>query len=185
VATLQVRWLHQARVGCPWRLRHPDQRAYGKGRIPIRKEQPWRLSCPTLLSPGPPGVGSHGIMTRRIGGSERTSTSAITELSPPRTWAIHGIDGPIRADVAVTVEPRQDGTQSHVTIQLDFSGSGMGQVILPMVIRQARKEVPQSCLTLKNRLESYLSRPRRCTWPGSALAAPGSCPTGRPGQPTW
>jgi uncharacterized protein YndB with AHSA1/START domain len=125
---------------------------------------------------GPPGIGSHCIMTRRIGGSERTSTSVITELSPPRTWAIHGIDGPIRADVAVTVEPRQDGTQSHVTIQLDFSGSGMGKVILPMVVRQARKEVPQSCQNLKNRLESHLSSPRvdwrrRSARAGSALPA--------------
>ena len=78
----------------------------------------------------------------------------ITELNAPRTWAIHGIDGSIRADVTVTVEPRQDGTQSHVTIGLDFSGSGMGKMILPMVVRQARREVPESCQKLKNRLES-------------------------------
>jgi uncharacterized protein YndB with AHSA1/START domain len=103
---------------------------------------------------GPPEVGYHCVMTRQIGGAERTSTSVITELSSPRTWAIHGIDGSVRADVTVTVEPRQDGTQSHVTIGLDFSGSGMGRMILPMVIRQARKEVPESCRKLKNRLEN-------------------------------
>lgn len=102
---------------------------------------------------GPPGVGSKCTMTRRIGGSERTSTSEITEIAPPRTWTIHGIDGPIRADVNVTVEPRQDGGQSHVTIQLDFQGYGIGKIIMPMVVRQARKEAPQSCQNLKNRLE--------------------------------
>ena len=103
---------------------------------------------------GPPEVGYHCVMTRQIGGAERTSTSVITELSPPRTWAIHGIDGSIRADVTVTVEPRRGGTQSHVTIGLDFSGSGMGKMILPMVVRQARKEVPESCRKLKHRLEN-------------------------------
>jgi uncharacterized protein YndB with AHSA1/START domain len=103
---------------------------------------------------GPPGVGSKCTMTRLIGGSERTMTSEITEISPPRTWAIRGIDGPVRANVKVTVEPRQGGEQSHVTIQLDFQGHGMGKMLLPMVVRQASKEAAQSCQDLKTRLES-------------------------------
>lgn len=102
---------------------------------------------------GPPSVGSKCVMTRKIGGSERTSTSEITEILPPKTWAIHGIDGPIRADVKVSVEPQHDGSQSRVTIQLDFHGYGIGKMIVPMVIRQARKEVPQSCQNLRKRLE--------------------------------
>ena len=102
---------------------------------------------------GPPAVGSKCVMTRQIGGSERTSTSQITEMSPPTSWAIHGIDGPIRANVSVSVKPRHDGEQSHVTIQLDFLGHGIGKMILPAVIRQARKEVPESCQKLKQRLE--------------------------------
>ncbi len=44
----------------------------------------------------PQAVGSRCVMTRRIGGSDRTSTSEITELSP------------------------------HVTIQVDFRGQGTG-----------------------------------------------------------
>ncbi len=103
---------------------------------------------------GPPAVGSLCIMTRRIGGSDRTSTSEITELSPPRRWAIRGIDGPIRANVTVTVDPRQDGTQAHVAIQLDFLGYGMGKLIVPVVVREARKEVPESVQKLKSRLEA-------------------------------
>ena len=106
---------------------------------------------------GAPAVGTRCMMTRRIGGSERTSTSEITEISPPATWAIRGIDGPIRAVVRVTVEPRGDGEQSHVSISLDFSGHGIGKMLLPMVVRQARKEVPQSCQKLKQRLEDGAS----------------------------
>jgi uncharacterized protein YndB with AHSA1/START domain len=103
---------------------------------------------------GPPAVGSLCIMTRRIGGSDRTSTSEITELSPPRAWAIRGMDGPIRANVTVTVDPRQDGTQAHVAISLDFHGYGIGMLIVALVVREARKEVPESCQKLKARLES-------------------------------
>jgi Polyketide cyclase / dehydrase and lipid transport len=103
---------------------------------------------------GVPSVGSRCIMTRRIGGSERTSTSETTEILPPRTWTIRGIDGPIRANVHVTVESRQDGEQSHVTIHLDFHGSGIGKMLVPMVVRQARKEVPRSCQNLKKLLEN-------------------------------
>jgi hypothetical protein len=102
---------------------------------------------------GPQEVGSRCVMTRRIGGSDRTTTSEITELSPPRTWTIRGIDGPIRADIAVAVDPRQDGTQAHVTIQVDFRAYGMGKLVMPVVVREARKEVPESCELLKSRLE--------------------------------
>lgn len=103
---------------------------------------------------GPAAVGSSCVMTRRIGGTERTTTSEITEMSPPRTWSIHGLDGPIRADVSVTVDPFGDGQASHLTIRLDFHGHGFGKVLLPMVVRQARKEVPRSCQNLKQRLEA-------------------------------
>jgi len=59
-----------------------------------------------------PRVGSLCTMTRRIGGAERTSTSELTECEPPRRWAVHGIDGPIRADVPVTVDPSDDGARA-------------------------------------------------------------------------
>jgi uncharacterized protein YndB with AHSA1/START domain len=103
---------------------------------------------------GGQAVGSRCVMTRRIGGRDRTSTSEITQLSPPRTWAIHGIDGPIRADITVTVDPRQEGSRSHVAIQLDFRGYGIGKLIVPVVIPEARKEALESVQKLKSRLES-------------------------------
>jgi carbon monoxide dehydrogenase subunit G len=103
---------------------------------------------------GAPAVGSLCIMTRRIGGSDRTSTSEITELSPPRRWAIRGIDGPIRANVTVTVAPHQADEGAHVAIEVDFQGYGMGKMILPVVVREARKEVPESVQKLKAQLEA-------------------------------
>ena len=107
-----------------------------------------------LEDDGPQTVGARCVMTRRVGGSNRTSISEVTQLSPPRAWAVRGIDGPVRADVAVTVETRQDGAASHVTIEVDFRSYGMGKLILPLVTKQASKEVPDSCQKLKSRLES-------------------------------
>jgi hypothetical protein len=45
---------------------------------------------------------------RRIGGSERPATSELVRLDPPQTWAVPGIDGPIRAHVDLSVEPLTD-----------------------------------------------------------------------------
>jgi hypothetical protein len=117
----------------------------------------WQEGVVSGATEGPGGVGSLCTMTRKIGGSERTSMSKITEYEPPRRWAIEGIDGPIRADVRVLVDPVSRGggsaELSRVTISLDFHGHGFGKLIAPMVRSQARKEVPESCQKLKARLE--------------------------------
>lgn len=101
-----------------------------------------------------PSVGSKCTTTRRIGGGTREATSEITKMDPPRSWAIHGIDGPIRAIVNVTVEPRNGSAQSRVTIELDFEGYGIGKLLVSLVVRrQARHEMPANCRKLKERLE--------------------------------
>ena len=105
-----------------------------------------------------PAVGSKCTTTRRIGGSERPSTSEITKLDPPTSWAVHGIDGPIRATVNVTVEPLNASDQSRVTIELEFEGHGIGKLLVPLVVRrQARNEMPANLRRLKERLEARAS----------------------------
>jgi uncharacterized protein YndB with AHSA1/START domain len=102
-----------------------------------------------------PVVGSKCTTTRKIGGAERASTSQITENSPPRSWAVRGIDGPIRAIVRVTVEPLDKPVRSRVTIALDFEGHGIGKLLVPLVVRrEARKEMPANLKRLRERLES-------------------------------
>jgi uncharacterized protein YndB with AHSA1/START domain len=102
-----------------------------------------------------PAVGSKCVTTRRIGGTERQSTSEVTELELPTRWAVHGIDGPIRAIVNVTVEPLDGSAQSRVTIELDFEGHGIGRLLVPLVVRrQARSEMPLNCRRLKQRIEA-------------------------------
>jgi uncharacterized protein YndB with AHSA1/START domain len=106
------------------------------------------------MDDGALGVGSRCTTTRRIGGAAREVTSDVTEFVPPHRWAVHGIDGPIRATVHVTVEPLDGSAQSRVTIAVDFEGHGIGKLLVPLVVRrQAAKEMPKNLAKLKARLE--------------------------------
>ena len=79
----------------------------------------------------------------------------VAQLTPPRSWAIRGVDSPVRGSVDGTVEPIGEGDRSRVTIKLDFEGRGLGKVLVPLVVRRmAQKELPQNLQTLKQRLET-------------------------------
>jgi uncharacterized membrane protein len=107
-----------------------------------------------LKEPGPPTVGAHCQMVRRIGGADRPSTSVLTKVDPPTAWAVRGIDGPIRAQVDVAVHPLDDN-RTRVTIDVDFEGHGIGKVLVPLVVkRQAAKEMPSNLERLKERVEA-------------------------------
>ena len=103
---------------------------------------------------GPTGVGTKATETRRMGGREQTMSYEVTEHSPPSSFAFRGVDGPIRVAGKGTIEPVGDGSSSRVTIELDFTGHGLGKLMLPMVRSQARKQVPRDQQRLKERLES-------------------------------
>ena len=108
-----------------------------------------------LQGDGPPGAGKRVTQTRRMGKSERTMTAELTEFTPPRAWAGHGIDGPVRAQFKGTVEPLENGARSRVTVELDFKGHGIGVLLVPLVVRrQAQRELPKNMQNLKERLES-------------------------------
>jgi uncharacterized protein YndB with AHSA1/START domain len=103
---------------------------------------------------GAPAVGAKCVTTRRIGGANRPSTSELTHIDPPKTWGVHGIDGPIRATVEVLVEPLT-GSRSRLTISVDFTGTGIGKILVPLMVRrEARKEMPANMAALKKRVEA-------------------------------
>ena len=111
---------------------------------------------------GLPGVGSRFITTRRLGGAERTMTQEITELDPPRRWVVRGVDGPMRPNADLTVEPLDGGTRSRVTIALDFEGHGFGKLLpLDVIRRMAAKGGARSYQNLKERLEQGHVSPTR------------------------
>jgi hypothetical protein len=101
----------------------------------------------------PLAVGAKCVMVRRIGGSDRASTSELVRFDPPRTWGVRGTDGPIRAAVDVQVEPVTD-SRSRLTISVDFTGYGIGKILVPLMVRrEARKEMPQNMAALKRLIE--------------------------------
>ena len=107
-----------------------------------------------VVGNGPPGAGTRASVTRRIGPLARTMTAEL-ELSPPTSWAVRGVDGPIRGNVKGTIAPLDDGARAHVTIKLELVGYGIGKLLVPLVARpQARKELPTNLRNLKERLES-------------------------------
>ena len=99
-------------------------------------------------------MGAKCVTTRRIGGANRPSTSELTHVDPPRAWGVRGTDGPIRAAVDVLVEPLA-GSRSRLTISVDFTGHGIGKILVPLVVRrEARKEMPDNMAALKRRMEA-------------------------------
>jgi uncharacterized protein YndB with AHSA1/START domain len=107
----------------------------------------------------PPGLGSRAVVTRKAGPRTLARTEEITELNPPRTWAVRGAGGPLTATAKGTIEPLDNGDRSRVTIALDFEAHGIGKLLLPLVRRQARKQLPRNEQQLKEALERQTSRP--------------------------
>jgi uncharacterized protein YndB with AHSA1/START domain len=106
-----------------------------------------------LEADGSPSVDDHCVTVRRIGFANRPSTSELVRIDPPRVWRVHGIDGPIRAIVQVTVASLA-ADRSRLTISIDFEGHGIGALLVPMIVRrQARSEMPTNITKLKARLE--------------------------------
>jgi uncharacterized membrane protein len=103
---------------------------------------------------GPTRVGSRAVDTRKVPGGPRKVTYEITEHDPPRRASFRGLDGPVRPEGTVTVEPVGDGSSSKVTLQMDLKGYGLGKLIAPLARRDARKQVPKDQARLKERLES-------------------------------
>ena len=103
---------------------------------------------------GPTRVGSRATEMRRVPGGAREFTYEVTEHDPPRRVSFLGVSGPVRPVGTVTVEPVGDGSRSRVTIQLELKGHGLGVLIAPLAMREARKRVPEDQARLKERLES-------------------------------
>jgi uncharacterized protein YndB with AHSA1/START domain len=106
----------------------------------------------------PPGLGSRAVVTRRIGPRELPRTEEITELNPPRSWAVRGAGGPLTAIAKGTIEPLDGGERSRVTIAIEFEGHGIGKILVPLVSRQARKQLPRNEQKLREILERSVSR---------------------------
>jgi hypothetical protein len=108
-----------------------------------------------LEGSGPLSAGSRVEVTRRMGPREQPTMNEMAELNPPKSWAVRGLDGPIRGNAEGTVEPLGDGDRSRVTIALELEGHGIGKLLLPLLVRrQVQAEMPRNMAKLKERLEA-------------------------------
>jgi len=108
----------------------------------MRGSAPEALSVVSVRREGdaPLAVGSRVMVSRRVGPRELPGTEEITELNPPRSWAVRGVGGSVIAIAKGTIEPLDDGERSRVTIALDFETHGIGKLLVPLIIRwQARR----------------------------------------------
>lgn len=120
-----------------------------------RKLPEWQESVVSAqCSDMPVRVGTKAVVTRRVGRREMSMSSEIAALDPPISWAIRGIDGPVRGNVNGSVESLENGARSRVTIALELQGHGIGKLLVPLLVRrQAQKELPRNLEKLKERLE--------------------------------
>ena len=121
----------------------------------LEKHSEWQadLIGSKLETDGPIGVGTRVCDTRKVPGGPREMTYEITEHDPPRKSSWRGLDGPVRADGSVIVEPVGDGSSSRVTVELNLRGHGIGMLFAPIARMQARKQVPKNQAKLKEILE--------------------------------
>jgi uncharacterized protein YndB with AHSA1/START domain len=132
----------------------PAAEVFAYATDPVRFSE-WQQGVVDGHMDGPPDTaGARCMMTRRIGGANRTSTSELVHVDPPRSWRVEGRDGPVRAAVDVLVEPVTDA-RSRLTIAVDFTGHGIGRLLVPLMVRpEARKEMPGNMAALKQRMEA-------------------------------
>jgi uncharacterized protein YndB with AHSA1/START domain len=101
----------------------------------------------------PLAVGTRAVVTRRVGPRHLARTEEITELNPSRTWVVRGTGGSLTAIARGTIEPLDHGERSRVAIALDFEAHGLARLLVPLLRRQARKQLPKNEQQLKSMLE--------------------------------
>lgn len=107
-----------------------------------------------VVSTTPEGVGTQVRETRVIQGTERTFTWEVTDFDPGRRYGYHGIDGPVRPRVMLTLAPVDGGASTRVDTEISFEGVGIGKVFARLASRGAGKEVGLDGEHLKSRLEA-------------------------------
>jgi uncharacterized protein YndB with AHSA1/START domain len=114
----------------------------------------WQASVVSARRDTPLAVGSRAVVTRRVGPRALRTTEEIVELSPPRTWAVRGVGGlRVTAIAKGAIEPLDGGKRSRLTIALEFEAHGIGRLLVPLIVRQARRQLPRNGQQLKEVLE--------------------------------
>jgi len=105
-----------------------------------------------LVDGGEVRKGARMVESRNVLGKELRTTLEISELEPPRVFALHALDGPAPFDVRHELEAAGAGTRLRVTVEGDpafLPGFASG-----LVARRLEKQVRKDFERLKQVLES-------------------------------
>lgn len=97
-------------------------------------------------------VGTVVHETRRTAAGRQSVRYEVTELAPGRSFTFRGGGGPVRVAARIYVEPLGEG-RCRVSAAFDFAAGLSGKLFLPLVRREAQRELPEDQARLKARLE--------------------------------
>lgn len=115
----------------------------------------WQTDVVSVEWEGAGGLlGSRFTTKRRVPGGMQSYVQEVTQLAPFRTWAVKGVEGTLRPNASVDIEPIDSGMRSRVTFTLSYSASGAGRLLVPLVERATPRQANRSYQRLKQILES-------------------------------
>jgi hypothetical protein len=113
----------------------------------------WQEGVVSVRPDGDGQRGSRAVVNRRAGPRTLARIEELTELNPPTSWTVRGVGGRLTAIARGAIEPLENGHRSRVTITLEFQAYAVGKLLLSVVRRQARRQLPTNARRLKELLE--------------------------------
>jgi uncharacterized protein YndB with AHSA1/START domain len=111
----------------------------------------WMPKVNEVIVDGPMGLGTHGTEIRSFLGRTMKMEWEVIEYEPYCKVTFHYQSGPLPAIATFTFEKVSDGTR--VACQTNIEGRGIFRLLMPMVVREAKKEDETNFSNLKRVLE--------------------------------
>jgi uncharacterized protein YndB with AHSA1/START domain len=132
----------------------PPETVFGYAADPTRFPE-WQADVVAVEWEGAGGrVGSRFTTQRKVPGGVQSYVQEVTDWTPFRSWSVKGIEGVLRPNASVEVEPIDSGTRSRVTFSLSYSSSRAGRLLVPLVERATPNQAQRSYERLKQILEA-------------------------------
>jgi uncharacterized membrane protein len=122
----------------------------------LSRHSEWQtgLESVEVETEGPIRVGTRAQEKRHVPGGHQSYHYEITQYDPPRAAAFQVVSGPVRPHGTIRFTSLEDGTRTRVELEMEFTGHGLGKLLVPIAARDARKHVPGDLEKLKEQVES-------------------------------
>jgi uncharacterized membrane protein len=111
----------------------------------------WQDNLTSVVSDGPPAVGSTGTATRRIGPRVQTSQWRMSAYERPQIVGWEILSGPMRP--AGTMWFSAEGTSTRVDFEMALNPRGLMKLMGPLIERQGQKMSAEHLARFKDILE--------------------------------